>query len=104
MLSEKYNIDKYIIGIKNLKKDLDEFLEIFNIAHTEKDYNLINDLQKNLKDIKNNIEQLELQLIFTSQNDLSNAFVEGLMLKIGQICYSKCIHHGLTKNRLSIKF
>ncbi len=76
LLSEEKNLKKYLASTDNLKKELYDFIEIYNLAKIEKDKNLINELNLQFNKIKLEIDYLQTTSIFTSENDSLNTFME----------------------------
>ena len=56
--------------------DLEELEELFVMALDEKDFDTINEISDNTDKIKNKVEQLEFQKMFSGEMDRSNAYVD----------------------------
>ncbi len=64
-----------ITSFKTTKKELDNLIEIKNLLAEENDAELEKELEDGIKDLKNNIEKLEISTLLSGPYDINNAII-----------------------------
>ena len=64
-----------ITSFKTTKKELDNLIEIKNLLAEENDADLEKELEDGIKDLKNNIEKLEISTLLSGPYDINNAII-----------------------------
>jgi len=81
-----------------LHKGIKDAKDLLHLLSSEKDEQIINELEQDIIKLSNLIESLEFQKMFSGPMDKHNAYLDiqsgavELKHKIGQKCYSACIY------------
>lgn len=68
-------IKNKIEGYKVTKNNLDNLTDLLELLRIEKDEQLEADLEKNILDLKNNIDKLEISTLLSGKYDINNAII-----------------------------
>jgi len=75
-MNELNNLKETVHNITELKNNIDSDLEFLNILEIEYDSNVVNDLLKDLKIIKDNVQNIELLTLLNGSYDKNNCILE----------------------------
>jgi len=75
-LKEKSVIEEKISDYEKSLSDLNDYIQYYQLAKAEDDNILIEDILKNLLNLKKEVEYLEIKSLFSEENDLNYCFVD----------------------------
>lgn len=76
VINESNQLKELVTKIDELVEQYEDLQVIFELAITENDDTILNELDKSLKDFQKNLEEFELQLLLSGPYDRSNAILE----------------------------
>jgi len=76
LLKEKSLISEKLEKFTNLKNQLKDNSELYQLAFSENDHDLIDDIFKNLSALKKSSDEFEIECLFNNENDENNCFVD----------------------------
>lgn len=76
LLKEKSLISEKLEKFTNLKNQLKDNSELYQLAFSENDQDLIDDIFKNLSALKKSSDEFEIECLFNNENDENNCFVD----------------------------
>ena len=76
LLKEKSLISEKLEKFTNLKNQLKDNSELYQLAFSENDQDLIDDIFKNLSALKKSSDEFEIECLFNDENDENNCFVD----------------------------
>ncbi len=76
LLKEKSSISEKLEKFTNIKHQLKDNSELYQLAFSENDQGLIDDIFKNLSALKKSSDEFEIECLFNDENDENNCFVD----------------------------
>ncbi len=76
ILKEKDRLETIINPINGIETKLNDIIELFELAESENDTDLLQTLSDNLNTLKEETNTLQLETLLSSKNDLLNCFLE----------------------------
>lgn len=76
ILREKSLISEKLEQYQNLIQNFNDNLDYLNLANSENDQSLLNDIIANLKTIAKQVADFEIECLFAGENDQNNCFVD----------------------------
>ena len=76
ILKEKSLIEDKLTQLLNIENSLKDSAEYFELATTEGDNQLLDEIEKNLKDLKKSSDSFEVECLFSGDNDSNNCFID----------------------------
>ncbi|MFM7620149.1 MAG: peptide chain release factor 2 [Alphaproteobacteria bacterium] len=76
ILREKSLISEKLEQYQNLIQNFNDNLDYLNLANSENDQSLLNDIITNLKTIAKQVTDFEIECLFAGENDQNNCFVD----------------------------
>ena len=75
VLMEIKNIQKKVGQINNIENEINNLLELNSLLEMEFDDNIFIEIQKNIKQLHEKIEKIEIETLFSGKYDLNNAII-----------------------------
>lgn len=76
IMQEKSYIEDIISNFNSLKNNLKDNLELLEIAESESDQEMINEIEKNLIELKNKSDKDKVEALFSGDADKNDCFIE----------------------------
>lgn len=76
ILKEKSFIEDKLKSFYDLKNSFQNNLEFLELAESENDLQLINDIYQQIQILKKNSDDFEIECLFSAENDINNCFVD----------------------------
>lgn len=75
-MQEKSQTESTLNNYYFLQKSLDDNIELFDLATAESDHHLINEIEKNLQQLKTEVEKNKIECLFAGLADRNDCFLE----------------------------
>ncbi len=76
ILKEKAVLEEKFSGFLKIEKDLKDNIEYIDLARTENDLQLLNDIEKNLSSLQKTADNFEIECLFSGEVDANNCFLD----------------------------
>ena len=76
ILRQKADLSEKINCFHRLQNQLNDNRSYFELAESENDHNWLNDIKKNLLELKTFVDDFEIESLFSNQNDINNCFID----------------------------
>ncbi len=76
LMQEKSQVEAKLNGFKQIQQELQDNLELLEIAESEADNSLINEIELNLKQLKAKTDKSKIECLFSGDADQNDCFIE----------------------------
>jgi peptide chain release factor 2 len=76
IMQDKSRIEESLNNYNSLKQDLQDNIQLLEIIETENDQSIINEIEANLEQLKNQADKIQVECLFSGAADKNDCFLE----------------------------